>query len=251
MEQTIAVVPEVLLYVHRKCSPEWIIETRIIDFHDITYVVSGAGCYIIDDERFEVSAGDLIYIPPDRKRQAWTAAGSPMELYALNFFSDDMLPFGPVSQLGYDPKLLTFYSQLTRCWMEREEMYQLDAGALTLQIISELYRRLCKNKPVNHLDDRIERVKNYINENYQEKLSLSNLARLVGLSPVYLGALFSQKEACSVKEYINKVRIQNAYEIIRTERLSVNDVALDCGYTDAFYFSRVFKKYMGVSPSKV
>jgi YesN/AraC family two-component response regulator len=77
------------------------------------------------------------------------------------------------------------------------------------------------------------------------------LAKLVGLSPVYLGALFSQKEACSVKEYINKIRVQNAYEIIRTERLSVNNVALDCGYTDAFYFSRVFKKYMGVSPSKV
>jgi AraC-like DNA-binding protein len=206
---------------------------------------------MIDDVRYEVSAGDLIYIPPDRKRQAWTAANSPMELYAINFFLDDLLPFEPVSPLGYDPKLISYLSQLTRCWTEREEMYLMDAGALTLQIISELYRRLCMNKPVNHLDDRIEKVKNYINENYQEKLNLSNLSKLVGLSPVYLGALFSQKESCSVKEYINKVRIQNAYEIIRTERLSVNNVALDCGYTDAFYFSRVFKKYMGVSPSKV
>jgi AraC-like DNA-binding protein len=214
-------------------------------------VANGAGCYLIDDVRYNVSAGDLIYIPPDKKRQAWTDADSPLEVYAINFFLEDRLPFGYINPLGYDPKLISFFSQLTRCWTEREELYQLDAGALTLQIICELYRRLCMNKPVNHLDDRIEKVKNYINENYQEKLNLSCLAKLVGLSPVYLGALFSQKEACSVKEYINKIRVQNAYEIIRTERLSVNNVALDCGYTDAFYFSRVFKKYMGVSPSKV
>jgi AraC-like DNA-binding protein len=251
MELLTAAVPEVLIYVHRKCSPEWIIETNVIDFHDITYVVAGAGCYMIDDVRYDVSAGDLIYIPPERKRQAWTIASNLMELYAINFFLEDVMPFDYVSPLGFDPKLISYFSQLTRCWTEKEEMYQLDAGALTLQIISELYRRLRMNKPVNHLDERIERIKNYINENYHQKLSLSNLARLVGLSPVYLGALFSQKEACSVKEYINKVRVQNAYEIIRTERLSVNNVALDCGYTDAFYFSRVFKKYIGVSPSKV
>jgi AraC-like DNA-binding protein len=251
MEQTIANIPEIVYYVHRKCSADWVIEAKANDFHDITYVVSGAGCYLIDGVSCDVSAGDLIYIPPDKLRQAWTTADSPMEVYAVNFFTENVLPFEYINPLGYDPKLIAYFSQLTRCWTEREEMYQLDAGALTLQIICELYRRLCMNKPVNQLDDRIEKVKNHINENYQGKLNLTELAKLVGLSPVYLGALFAQKESCSVKEYINKVRIQNAYEIIRTEHLSVNNVALDCGYTDAFYFSRVFKKYMGVSPSKV
>jgi AraC-like DNA-binding protein len=246
------VIPEIGYCVHRKCGPEWVIVSTMIDFHDITYIVAGSGTYIVNGEVYPVTAGDILYIPPGNTRQAWTSHDNLIELYAVNFqLPGQVLPFGYVNDLGYDPKLAGLFTQMTRVWMEREEMYVADAGSVAMQIICELYRRVCCDKPVNRIDERVEKVKYFINENYNTELSLSGLARVAGLNPVYLGALFSRNESCTVKEYINKVRVQHAYEIIRTEKLSINDVALSCGYADAFYFSRVFKRYIGVSPSQV
>jgi transcriptional regulator GlxA family with amidase domain len=54
-----------------------------------------------------------------------------------------------------------------------------------------------------------------------------------------------------VKEYVNRIRVSHALEIIRAENLPISDVALACGFSDAFYFSRVFKQHIGVPPSKV
>jgi len=246
-------IPYIIYYVYRKCSADWVIEHSITDFHDLTYVVSGEGVYKINNVEMPVSAGDIVYIPFGHKRQAWTKSDNPMELYAINFLlnSGEPLPFDFVSHLGYDPKMIALSTQLTRVWREKEELYEIDANALALQIFCELVRRLCNNKPANRMDGRIEKVKNYINENYEKPMTVPDLARIVGLHPTYLGALFMQQESCSIKDYINKIRVNQAYEIIRTEMLPVNEVAYSCGYMDTFYFSRVFKKHIGLPPSHV
>ena len=254
-----SLIPDVRYYVFRKCHPEWVIEDSVIEFHDLSYVVSGKGVYVINGVEMPVSAGVVIYIPPGNRRQAWTSQRSLMEIYAINFRlasfgsvdNNTKLPFEFVRKLGYDPKLISLFAGLSRVWMEKEDMYKLNARALTLQIICELCRRLCDNKPVSRFDERIEKVKNYINENYPMPIKVTQLADMVGLNHVYLGSLFRQHESCSINEYINKIRINQAFEIIRTENLPIGDVALNCGYTDAFYFSRVFKKYIGMSPSQV
>ncbi|MCL2718813.1 MAG: AraC family transcriptional regulator [Lachnospiraceae bacterium] len=246
-------LPTITYFIYRKCNSDWVIENKVVDFHDLTYIVSGKGVYLIDGVENPVSAGDLVYISNGHIRQAWTSHDEPLEVYAINFTQnpETLLPFSFVSKIGHDPKIIALFTQLTRVWREREELFSVDASALSLQIIVELIRRLCKDKPENRMDLRIEKVKDYINVNYEKPLSVPELADIVGLHPTYLGALFMQCESQSIKDYINKIRINQAYEIIRAEMLPVNEVAYICGYTDTFYFSRVFKKYIGVPPSQV
>jgi two-component system response regulator YesN len=118
-------------------------------------------------------------------------------------------------------------------------------------IISELLRRLYKDELIKPIDNRLESIKDYINENYQSALSVPLLAKETGLCPVYLGALFMRYESCSINEYINKIRINHAIEILQVKKLSVKEAAYACGYSDAFYFSRIFKKHIGITPSQV
>ena len=82
-------LPKISYFVHRVCTPEWIIARQLIDFHDLTYVAAGQGEYIIDDVAHPVSQGDLIYIKPGTWREASTSAGQPMQLYAFNMGIQD------------------------------------------------------------------------------------------------------------------------------------------------------------------
>lgn len=254
-----SLVPDIEYYIYRRCHVDWVILSSVIEFHDLSYIMSGEGVYLINGVEYPVAAGDVIYVPPGSERQAWTAYNNPMKLYASNFHlfafngvtNSSILPFGYVNYVGHDPKLINLYAQLTRVWTGKEALYQLDARAMLVCIINELARRLCLNKPINHIDKRIERIKDFIGENFHKPLSMTAMAEMVGLSPVYLGVLFSRHEACSVHEYINKVRINHAHEILQTEKLSIKEIAYSCGFTDPFYFSRMFKKYRGISPSDV
>jgi AraC-like DNA-binding protein len=253
-----AFIPDVEYYVYRKCRPSWVIEPGVTDFHDLTYVVAGKGVYWVNRAETRVSAGDVVYIPPGSLREAQTSHETPMEVYAINFIaargvteSGFALPFDTVTRIGHDPKVIGLFKQLTRVWMEREDLYRIDARALTMLVINELLRRLFRDRMFKPIDLRIESIKDFINENYQTELTVPLLAEKTGLCPVYLGALFMRYEACSISEYINKIRVNHALEILRTERLSVKETAYVCGYSDAFYFSRIFKKYTGVSPSQV
>lgn len=90
----------------------------------------------------------------------------------------------------------------------------------------------------------------YIDENYtQENLSLNRVARQVNISANYLSAMFSQEMGCTLTEYITSKRMDKAKEILRgTDRRS-GEIAFDVGYHDPHYFSFLFKKTQGCTPS--
>lgn len=95
----------------------------------------------------------------------------------------------------------------------------------------------------------VEKAKSYILQNYdKEGLCLREVARALRLSPYYLAHLFKDSEGISVGEYITDIRIARARELLETSDLPVIEVALEVGYSDPAYFSRVFRKKVGFSP---
>jgi len=120
-----------------------------------------------------------------------------------------------------------------------------------MRIFGELIRRLHQQRPAAAFDARIEKVKDYINENFNNRLTLKQLAALVGLNDVYLGALFKNVVGQSINAYINKIRVNHAAEILVTEKTTIAEAAYQCGFTDAFYFCKVFKKHKGFPPSEI
>ncbi|MCI8300987.1 MAG: response regulator [Lachnospiraceae bacterium] len=87
-------------------------------------------------------------------------------------------------------------------------------------------------------------------QDYTKDISLTKLAKKYGISSGYLSMQIKQELGISFSEYIATKRMQKAKELLQNETLSVSEVANAVGYHDYFYFTKAFKKLLGISPSK-
>ena len=87
-------------------------------------------------------------------------------------------------------------------------------------------------------------------EQYTENITLTGLAEKYAISVSYLSELLKEHLQLSFSEYISSKRIQKAKELLADESLSIEQIAEQTGYNDYFYFTKVFKKNTGISPSK-
>jgi len=94
----------------------------------------------------------------------------------------------------------------------------------------------------------IEHMKSYIDTNYFEDLSIAFFTEKYYLSKEHLTRLFKQKYGYGLYEYILKVRMERAKELLADSQLKIQLVCEKVGYNDSNYFSKAFKKYVGVSP---
>lgn len=97
--------------------------------------------------------------------------------------------------------------------------------------------------------DDVEFVQNHIEENYAHPIFLSELAGVLHISAPYLSAKFKKKLGCSFSEYLVRFRMNKASALLQEESaLTISEIAASVGYTDYVQFSKIFKKYKGVSP---
>ncbi|MEE1042726.1 MAG: AraC family transcriptional regulator, partial [Clostridia bacterium] len=96
----------------------------------------------------------------------------------------------------------------------------------------------------------IQKISNYIGENYANEITLDNLSREFSISKSHLSRLFKNTTGFGINEYITIVRIKNAERLILSTKLPITEIATRCGFNDSNYFSSVFKKIKGMSPLK-
>ncbi|MFW6270230.1 MAG: PocR ligand-binding domain-containing protein [Bacillota bacterium] len=97
--------------------------------------------------------------------------------------------------------------------------------------------------------DIIFKAMNYIRENYDQDISLDEVASEVGLNSSYFSKLFKEEMGISYSDYLNQVRIEASKKLLN-EDIALVEVAQNVGFNDQSYFSKVFKKYEGISPGK-
>ncbi|WP_169081403.1 response regulator [Paenibacillus sp. PL91] len=96
----------------------------------------------------------------------------------------------------------------------------------------------------------VQEVVDIIDSAYFEPLTIEHLAEKVYISPNYLRALFKEKKGCTIHEYLTKVRLTMAVELLRDKSLKIHDVARKVGYDNSSYFSSFFYKTQGVTPNE-
>lgn len=99
-------------------------------------------------------------------------------------------------------------------------------------------------------DKTIDNVVSDIREHYMEDISLTSLAAKYNISMARLSEMIKEHLQLNFSDYIASLRIQRAKELLRDESLSIQEIAEIVGYNDYFYFTKVFKKVEGISPSK-
>lgn len=96
----------------------------------------------------------------------------------------------------------------------------------------------------------IETAKNYIKNNYHKDISLDDVSREVNISPYYFSKLFKETTGENFIEYLTNLRMDKAKELLQTTECSMKEICARTGYSDPNYFSRSFKKNVGVTPTE-
>ena len=119
-----------------------------------------------------------------------------------------------------------------------------DAKILSNELLSS------KIKEGSTQNDLAKTIKQFIRLNYRSSLSLSEIAKALHINASYASRLFSSKYGKTITEYITHVRIEHAKNLLTTTDASIGNIALNVGFEDVNYFSRLFKKHTGCSPCK-
>ena len=101
-----------------------------------------------------------------------------------------------------------------------------------------------------HVPQAIKIAVRYVGRNYYQGLSAQDVAKVVELSPTYFSNLFVQYVGMNFKQYLTQVRIQKAKNLLINTNLKVYEISYQVGYSNSFYFNRVFKKNTGATPSE-
>ncbi|QSB49427.1 helix-turn-helix domain-containing protein [Parageobacillus toebii] len=96
----------------------------------------------------------------------------------------------------------------------------------------------------------IQSALNYIEENYQNGITLEEVAEHVHISPFYLSKLFKKELKMNFVSYVTEKKMQKAKELLENTDLPVINIALELNYQEPNYFSKVFKKVVGITPSE-
>jgi len=227
------------------------------DGFEIYYLIKGEVRYFLDNKIFNLSAGDIILIPPNTLHKTNIISDIPAERLLIDFTSqffkkndNDPLFSGFNSFLVENPQQ---YTKILTCiedeFLSQNPQYEdMIRSLLSIFLISQ------SRSATTHNNDRhspfIERIINYINENYSENISLDSLSDKFSISKNYLSKLFKSKTGFGINEYLNIIRIKNARHLIISTNFSMSKISTLCGFNDSNYFSTVFKKNHGMSPIK-
>lgn len=128
-----------------------------------------------------------------------------------------------------------------------QSRYQADYEQAMEQIMEQL-RQLFEQSVLSK-DDRMDKILEYIQQNYQENLKLEDLVAEFNFNYHYLSAYFNQQMKEGFSEYLNRIRIEKACQMLENKDIPIAEISSKVGYSEQSYFCRVFKKITGKTPS--
>ncbi len=128
---------------------------------------------------------------------------------------------------------------------------ETDYAAGFTEVFGQIMQRLrvASNNEQLGNDKRIRQILDYIRENYNQELDLTEIANVFNFNYYYLSAYFNQHMMEGFSDYLNRVRIEQACNMLRENELTIAQISGAVGYSDHSYFCRVFKKITGETPS--
>lgn len=131
-----------------------------------------------------------------------------------------------------------------------QQITTMDTLCHKLQEIVETFSESMFNYTPSKNNEIIKKAIGYIYEHFNTPLTLEETAASIHLHPSYFSSLFKQSTGSSFKEYLNMVRIEESKRLLSNTDFSIIDIAIAVGFDNQSYFSKVFKKYTGLTPKQ-
>lgn len=231
-----------------------------ISQHIIIYCIEGYGWIEINKKRISISPSQFIAIPANTPHRYGADKQNPWSIYWAHFKGENSAFIADLitkNSDDYKPQL-TFSED--RIGLFDDIYYNLENGYgndtlryvnmifyhfLSSMIYEDKFNR-CK-KTVN--TDLIDTVIKLMQDNIQQTITLKQMADFSNRSVTHFSSLFKKKTGHSPIEYFNYLKIQKACQYLTFTAMTIKEIAFCVGVEDQYYFSRVFNRLMGISPS--
>ena len=231
--------------------------------YQIIYIASGVGHFHFDNAENEtiVPAGNIVLYRP-RELQKYEYYGEDKtEVYWIHFTGSDVKNilrkyglkdkeriFHVGSSMEYERIFKRIIIELQRCQDNYEEMLTLLLTHLLIVFDRELSREhIITNE---YMDREMDNAVSYFNENYNKDISIEQYAESRGMSVSWFIRNFKKFTGTAPMQFIVSLRINNAQILLEQTNYTINEIAKIVGYDDQLYFSRLFRKQKGFSPSQ-
>lgn len=229
---------------HNLVNPAEAIPPRPILYYDLTLVLNGTLFYVIDGKEVTLQSGDAILIRPGSVRERRDSEGNT-DYVSFNFASAHTfdLPLYIEDALHSDALfLLSAFDKINgRSYLEHKEENEHLLACLLLVLENRV--------KVRGIHPLVRTIMKYVHSHLGERITLEDIGRETFFSPIYCDTLFKKETGRSIIDYVIEKRIDEAKRLLLEGAVSLSDIAELLGFHDYNYFSRVFKKRSGYTPS--
>ncbi len=232
-----------------------------IDFQ-LLYIASGKAYFHFGSEENEtvVTAGHMVLYRPREMQKYEYYAIDQTEVYWVHFTGSDVtnllrkyeIPIKEhVFYTGTSPEYQWIFRQMIQELQNCRENYQMLLTMLLGQIFIHINRQLKEgNKATSYMLEETERATRYFSENYNKPICIEEYAESRHVSACWFIRQFKHYTGMPPMQYILSIRIANAQNLLETTAYTVSEIAAIVGYDNPLYFSRLFKKQLGMSPTE-
>lgn len=248
---------------------------RIAEFNVLIYLISGSMEIIEDGISYELTAGTLFFLKSGVHHWGRKKYALGTEWYYIHFYTKEVeeeIEFIENNHVLNDKKIYNvkdyerFISLPKIIYLSGENIIKDKIAAVIKEFneangmeiikvnlkLSELLLDIYKwneNEQADlKMEYRLEKIINYIKNNYQRNFTSAEIEEEIELSYKYISTLFKRKYMITIKEYQLKLRMAEAERLLCQSEMPIGKIAMELGFYDAFSFSKIFKREKGVAP---
>ena len=263
--------PKVVFYYRSKSLPPSPQEAHTHDFLTMHYVVSGKVTYQLNGQLFTAHKDDIIIFnpgvlhnhlieDPETDPESTVFYLGIDDLY-IKGYPKDFIPIcsAVFSVRKYQQEIYNCYHEIILTQEKKDIGWPLMAKVLSLEFLVLVLKEISPQTTSTIQDyfqlktyDKqtiAQSITAYFQENYMKKISVEEIARSSYLSTTYITKIYKEVTGDTPINYLIRLRMEKALEILKEGHFSIQDVAKKVGYDDPYYFSKLFKKRFGLSPS--
>ena len=228
--------------------------------NEIVYLVGGDISYVIENQRFRLSPGDIVLIPGNRYHYAAVEGNTSYERAVIDF--PDSLVESSLFQRVFSETRVYHTASLPqfRDYYRRLDSYadipnKGDRERIATALLTELLCLLAGLSPTlavsagDRQDTTVDAVLRYIDENLTTIRSMEEICHALFISPSHLCKAFHEVLSISPMKYLRQRRLHHAHDLLRSGERPTN-LYLECGFRDYSSFYRAYRDYFGISPAE-
>ncbi|MED4584303.1 iron chelate uptake ABC transporter family permease subunit [Brevibacillus choshinensis] len=233
--------------------------------HQIGFIKNQKGNLDVDGTSMRVEAGDVVFIKPDQKVKLTAEREKEIEYFLIGFsywkeesrtggsrhfsMGGSEFPLTRAFRVRSHSQVLHLMEELQKSFLSKDEAEQFRQRLLFERILYILVKDMASIEKREDTLGSIEETIQYVEQHYMLNLTLETVASKAGVSLSYYSRMFKILKGVSFSDYITSLRISRAKVLLLLPASRLREVAQSVGYNDEFYFSKMFKKVVGLSAS--